>query len=213
MGSFLIIGRENESIKNYAAVFLEREKVDKLDIGLIESEKAVGIASVREFQKKIYLKPFKSKQKAIILNAKNGITQEAQNALLKVLEEPPQNTIIIILAENKNSILPTIISRCKIIHLKEAKKTLRQREFEEILLSLNQMETGDKLKLAQDNSKDKETALLFIENLLIAGKNLLETGENKNILSSLKLLQKTYTEIKTSNINIRLSLENLFLNL
>jgi DNA polymerase III gamma/tau subunit len=211
MESFLILARNSEKLKAYAYSLFEKEKIDKIDINLIESEKQIGISAVREFQKKIYLKPYKSKQKGIILNAENGITTEAQNALLKVLEEPPVNTIIIMLSKTGDLILPTIISRCKVINLKEDKREA-EKNFEEFLLSLPQKGIGEKLKLAEQNSKTKENALDLLENLLIAGKKLLEENQNKQLANSLKELQKTYNQIKNSNVNIRLSLENLFLS-
>src|SRR3989344_5694025 len=55
----------------------------------------------------------------INFNAYSDITLEAQNALLKILEEPPNNTIIIITTPKKELLLPTIISRCKVIVLQE----------------------------------------------------------------------------------------------
>src|SRR5476651_1152482 len=108
MQSFLITGKPFQKAKDYAFDFCLKNKIDKLDISFIESEKAVGITQVRDFQKRIFLKPFKSDQKAVILSAQNAITTEAQNALLKVLEEPPDNTIIMLLAQSSEGFLSTI---------------------------------------------------------------------------------------------------------
>jgi len=214
MQSFLVIGKPIEKAKNYALDFCLKSKIDKIDITLIESEKAVGIAQVRDFQKRIFLKPLKSEQKAIILNAGNGLTLESQNALLKVLEEPPKNTIIILLVESDESVLPTILSRCKTISLE--KDIVEQKDLDEyvkIFLSLKNNGVGDRLKLAEDHSKDKETALRFIEGLILSTENVLRTSPKKDLADAIKLMQKTYTEIKTTNANLRLAMENLLLNL
>ena len=214
MQSFLIIGKPISKALTFALEFCQKEKIDKLDVTLIESEKAVGIAKVRDFQKKIYLKPFKSDKKAVILNTEFGITVESQNALLKVLEEPPKNTIIMVLAKSGEEMLPTIVSRCKLILL-DYKEDLEQKnteDFEKLLLSLKEMGVGDKLKLAEGYSKDKETALQFIEGLLTASESLLKNGRFE-FLNSAKKLQIAYTEIKSTNANLRLAVENLFLNL
>ncbi len=214
MQSFLIIGKPIDKAKNYAFDFCLKNKIDTLDISLIESEKAVGIAQVRDFQKRIFLKPFKSNQKAVILEASNGLTLESQNALLKVLEEPPKNTIIILLVESDESVLPTILSRCKIISLD--KDNVEQKdlaEYEKILLSLKNAGVGDRLRLAQDKSKDKETALQFVEGLILASEVLLRNSKDKEFVGAIKLMQKTYTEIKSTNSNLRLAMENLLLNL
>ncbi len=214
MHSFLIIGKPIEKAKNYAFDFCLKNKIDKIDIAFIESEKAVGIGQVRDFQKRIFLKPFKSEQKAVILEAGNGLTLESQNALLKVLEEPPKNTIIMLLVESSESILPTIISRCKIIFLD--KDNVGQKdldEYEKILLSLKNSGVGDRLRLAQDKSKDKETALRFVEGLILSAESILKTSPSKELVGTIRLMQKTYTEIKTTNANLRLSVENFVLSL
>ena len=206
----MIISKLPEHAKEYADSLCKKEKIDKIDISIIESEKAVGIAQVRDFQKKIYLKPYKSEKKAVVLNAQNGLTTEAQNALLKVLEEPPVNTIIIILAGSIESILPTIISRCKIFSLDGKNKT----DFElykKIILSVNEKGTGERLKLAETYSKDKETALQFLEGMILASESLLR--ENPQLLEAAKLLQKTYSVVKNTNANLRLTMEHLLLNL
>lgn len=213
MQSFLIIGKPFQKAKDYSFAFCLKNNIDKLDIGFIESEKAVGIAQIREFQKKIFLKPFKSKQKAVILSAQNAITTEAQNALLKVLEEPPENTIVLLICESSEGFLPTIISRCKIISLDKESSGINLKEYGEILLALKDMRVGDRLKLAQDNSKDKKTALLFVESLLLASETLLKNTKDKKLVNTIELMQKTYAGIKTTNANLRLSVENLLLNL
>jgi DNA polymerase III delta prime subunit len=214
MQSFLIIGKPIEKAKNYAFDFCLKNKIDKTDITLIASEKAVGIAQVRDFQKRIFLKPFKSEQKAVILEAGNGLTLESQNALLKVLEEPPKNTIIMLLVESVEPILPTILSRCKIISLdKDVIEKGHLEEYRKILLSLKNSGVGDRLRLAQDNSKDKETALQFIEGLILSSESILKTSPKRELAGAIKLMQKTYTEIKSTNANLRLAIENLLLNL
>jgi hypothetical protein len=213
MQSFLIIGKPFEKTKDYAFNFCEKNKIDKFDISFIESEKAVGITQVRDFQKKIFLKPFKSRQKAVILSAQNQITQEAQNALLKVLEEPPENTIIMLLSESAEGFLPTVISRCKVIILDKESSEINIKESGKILLSLRNAGIGERLKLAQDNSKDKESALLFVEGLILASEVLLKDSKDKELVDAVRFMQKTYTGIKNTNANLRLSVENLLLNL
>jgi DNA polymerase III delta prime subunit len=214
MQSFLIIGKPIEKAKSYAFELCLKNKIDKIDITLVESEKAVGISLVRDIQKRIFLKPFKSDQKAVILKTNNGLTLESQNALLKVLEEPPKNTIIILLVESVESILPTILSRCKVISLN--KENVEQKdlaEYEKILLSLQNSGVGDRLRLAQDKSKTKEEALNFIEGLILAAENILQKNPNKEFLKAINLMQTTYTKIKSTNTNLRLAMENMFLNL
>jgi len=63
-----------------------------------------------------------SENKAVILEAFLGMTADSQNAFLKVLEEPPTDTIIMILTVSLDFVLPTVTSRCKLINLEKGKK-------------------------------------------------------------------------------------------
>ena len=111
MHSFIVVSKNKEAALNYVKVECKKNQIDKFDVALFTFQKAIGIEDIRNCQKKIFLKPIKSKIKAIILEAYNGITTPAQNALLKLLEEPPANTIIYIISANKELFLPTILSR------------------------------------------------------------------------------------------------------
>ncbi len=212
MDSFLITGPIQKA-KEYTFEFLKKERVDKFDITIIESEKAVGISQIREFQKKIYLKPYKSDKKAVTLVAEEGITIEAQNALLKVLEEPPSNTLIIILGKNNNDFLPTIISRCKLINIKEEGNKTDLSKYEKLLVSLNNKKIGEKLKIAQDYSKDRQIALEFLKSMLLVSQKLLEEMPKKSSVKKINAFNKAYGEVNSTNINLRLLLENLLLSI
>lgn len=210
MQAILISSKDLQTGKEEALKIFNDLEINKFDISLFEFEKAVGIADVRQIQKKIYLKPFKSKIKGILIDATNGITQEAQNALLKTLEESTEDTIIILQVTNAEEILPTILSRCKVIELKQEKK--ESSEFKNILGD----KIGDRLKIAQDLSKDKEQSLEFLEGLILSLRYKLLAGHYNDIYyysDKIKAAQKFHTIIKTTNVNLRLALENLFLNL
>src|SRR3990167_8988093 len=128
MQSFLIIAKDKNKASTHISNFLKEEGINPFDVNLQTFEKAMGIPDVRSIQKSISLKPFRGKIKAVVIEAYGNITIEAQNALLKVLEEPPANTLIIISTSKKELILPTIISRCKVIELKENNTVLSEDE-------------------------------------------------------------------------------------
>lgn len=226
MHSFLIVSKNKKSALDYVVEACKKNQIDKFDIGLLIFEKAIGIEDVRNLQKKIILKPIKSKTKAIIVEAYNGITTEGQNALLKVLEEPPANTIIYITIQNKNLLLQTILSRCKIIELKDKSFELSEQEntqYLNILASFPPKIIGERLKLAQNIAKNKGDAVVWLEKMIIVMRRKLiddichsKTPQAQGripYLKILKSLQKAHTIISTTNANQRLVLENLFLDL
>ncbi|HEK8764612.1 TPA: DNA polymerase III subunit delta' [Clostridioides difficile] len=75
---------------------------------------SIKIAQIRNLQSDIVIRPHKD-YKIYIINNAEKMTVEAQNALLKTLEEPPNYAIIILVTNNKESLLETIKSRCDII--------------------------------------------------------------------------------------------------
>lgn len=83
------------------------------DFSIIEPDgNSIKIAQIRELQECVYIKPIVSSKKVFIINDSDKMTEEAQNSLLKTLEEPPEYIIIILVASNENKLLNTIKSRC-----------------------------------------------------------------------------------------------------
>ncbi len=85
------------------------------DIIIVDHEKP-NTVSVEDVRAKIVsdasIKPYQSKRKIYILNEAEKMTPQAQNALLKTLEEPPEYVVILLLTTSKAAMLPTILSRC-----------------------------------------------------------------------------------------------------
>ncbi|HOA79951.1 MAG TPA: DNA polymerase III subunit delta' [Defluviitaleaceae bacterium] len=89
------------------------------DVFFIKSEKKnLGVDEIREgILKEMEIKPYKYKYKIFIVENADNMTVQAQNALLKTIEEPPAYGIIILISTNYEQFLPTIISRCSLIKL------------------------------------------------------------------------------------------------
>lgn len=83
------------------------------DFSYIEPDgKVIKIEQIRAMQTKIIEKPVNSNKKVYIINDADVMTKEAQNCLLKTLEEPPEYIVIILIVSNENKMLTTIKSRC-----------------------------------------------------------------------------------------------------
>jgi len=216
MQSFLIVAKDKNLTAAYVLDLLKKNNIDPIDVNTQSYEKIMGIEDVRSIQEQILLKPFRGKTKAVVIEAYENITPEAQNALLKILEEPPNNTIIIVTATKKDLFLPTILSRCKIIILQEKEIKLTENDLSELNQTLSTLlngKIGDKLKIAQDIAKDKENSILWLEKMAIFIKSkLAEDYNNLKYSNFLKELQKAYKTIKSTNVSQRATLENLFLS-
>lgn len=85
------------------------------DVRIIEplsGKKEISIQQVRDIEKALNFRSFSGKKKIVILDPATLLNRPAQNALLKTLEEPPQDSLLILIAPNAGSLLPTLRSRC-----------------------------------------------------------------------------------------------------
>ena len=96
-----------------------------------EKPASIGVDDIRyQLNDTVGIKPYSSKYKIYIVDEAEKMTQQAQNALLKTIEEPPAYAVIILLTSNQEMFLPTILSRC--IQLKL--KPLKDREVKDFLI-------------------------------------------------------------------------------
>ena len=106
--------------KEYAKEILGRDILNNPDFLCIQPDgNSIKIEQIRQLQKEIQEKPIISNKKVYIIDDADFMTKEAQNCLLKTLEEPPEFAVIILIGSNENSFLPTIKSRCMILHFRE----------------------------------------------------------------------------------------------
>lgn len=112
------IGKSNLANKLARIILGKFEERDYIDIINYRCKKAsFGVDDVREIVDEINKKPFEGDKKIIIIYDGNKLTVQAQNALLKTIEEPPKGVYIILLCESLELILDTIKSRCQVYKL------------------------------------------------------------------------------------------------
>lgn len=80
---------------------------------------SIKIKQIREVISHVAKKPYESGYKVVIIEEADKMTQDAQDAFLKTLEEPPANTIFILLVQNHNSLLSTVVSRCQVFYMRK----------------------------------------------------------------------------------------------
>lgn len=212
--SYLVIGNQNQQTIEEVA---NKYKVDltKLspDISFIKPVKtlrdgrqgSISIDQVREMKSQIYQKPVSAKFKIILVENAQKLTKEAQNSLLKVLEEPPPHAIIILDAKNKTSLLPTIVSRSTVI------RTNTQKPQTESSILLNQK--GIKPLLLDVSAVENPTEWLDDQMALLH--NALLTNIKNGKRDPLAEIQDTLEKCKDAkemieaNVNAKFVLANL----
>jgi DNA polymerase-3 subunit delta' len=235
--SFLVIqGAKTQRRKRILEIIAEFSENQKFnfdscpDILNFEGKTSVSINQMRNLKKLAQRKPyFLSKKFALILEAEK-LTLPAQNSLLKLLEEPPPNTIIILSCQNEALLLPTVVSRCQIIKITPKEKT-DAGSFSESFTVLKKIILGKvkgRFEKAEILSKDRETATKFLNDSILIFRELIRQNlaiktplpaqeDLKNLstaqlLAQIKSFQKT-KELVKKNVNTRLALEALFLNI
>jgi len=78
----------------------------------------IAVDAVRQLQRALNLAPYEARFRIALLLRFEEATASAQNALLKTLEEAPEKVILLLTAENAEALLPTIVSRCELLHLR-----------------------------------------------------------------------------------------------
>ncbi len=86
------------------------------DFLLVSPEKgAIKIGQIRKLIKKLSFAPYEAKTRVVLIEDVHTMRQEAANSLLKTLEEPPENNLLILTADSAGNVLQTIVSRCQTI--------------------------------------------------------------------------------------------------
>jgi len=126
--SLMLVGSKGAG-KLTTARFLIKKIIGSLDnnpyyLELSPDKNIISIESIRQLQSFVRLKTTGLAQwrRAILIQDAHFLTIEAQNAFLKLLEEPPNDTIIILTVVNQTNLLPTILSRAPVIDIKAASK-------------------------------------------------------------------------------------------
>jgi len=174
---------------------------------------SIPIAEIHELTSHLATIPPKSR--LVWIEEADSLTTQAQNALLKILEEPPHDTTFILTLENHNSILETIRSRCNIVTLNKTLDDLDDSALEIIKETL-QMSEGQRLNLLKDIPSNREELLTWLDNIITSLHSKIEPSLNNNQLRTLRLILDKSLEAKSkisANCNIKLTLANYLLSL
>ncbi len=84
------------------------------DVFIVRPERSIGVEAIRSLLSDIQLRAFADGYKAVIIEQADRMTTQAQNCLLRTLEEPPEGTVFFLTSDSLDAILPTLRSRCRL---------------------------------------------------------------------------------------------------
>lgn len=170
------------------------------ELHIVQRDGNIKIEDIREIQKQINIKPYEGYKKVFIIFNGEKMTHQAQNALLKTLEEPPGHSIIILTTANSKNLLPTISSRCQLLKLRPQgievikihliKKLGISEEEAKILATFSNGLIGKALKLYKDEEfKVRREKVIDITQKLLSAKTI-------DILSEVEFFAKEKDHIE-----------------
>ena len=176
--------------------FVSGNHPDYDEIGLEDEENSIKIDTIRQMQKKVQELPIVSSRKVYIIDDSEYMTKDAQNCLLKTLEEPPSFVTIILIVSNENSLLNTIKSRCIKLYFndltnEELEKYLQENysihDFETNLIQACQGSIGRARQIYNNKEMYQQLDTIF---------NNIEQYSLTQIYSKLDVLYKNKEEIQ-----------------
>jgi DNA polymerase-3 subunit delta' len=149
------------------------------DVFLVEYKgiKDIKVDQIREeVEEKLFLRPFEGRFKVAIIDEAERMNTSAQNAFLKTLEEPPKDSIVILIASRIEALLPTIRSRCQLIEFKgippevmleEVKRRAETLSDDEawVAVSLSSGSLGKALSMDRDTLSERREIILNLSNI------------------------------------------------
>lgn len=216
----LLLSPSNEKIKEEVqktlASHMTSGNVNHPDVLYFEKGAKLGIAEARKIKDHFSLKPYSSKGRVVIIENAGVLTIEAQNALLKTLEELPKEALLLLGSSSDSNFLPTVLSRCEVKHLESEGDDLKNyikfnTELEKLLNAALQERFEYIEKLKNKEEFLQAMAYFFREQLIkiAADKESACKKKTLNFLQEILQAQK----LAKQNVNIRAILEYLMLKM
>lgn len=207
MHAFLITGGSQEDRTKKIETLCREWKVLPIDIYIIdlkEGKHTIGIDQIRALSEQFLFSPRQSPYSIAIINHAATLTLDAQNALLKTLEEPPAYVRIILESDHESTLLPTILSRCQTLQLNtrddisdQDKKIALQ-----ILEDTQNKKPGEICRFTDQIKSGKEEGEKMLNTLLsVAHKELIllsKKEQSEEIIKKQKRIMRTIRAIQTS---------------
>ncbi|HEY4475792.1 MAG TPA: hypothetical protein VJB92_03700 [Candidatus Paceibacterota bacterium] len=214
--AYLFFGDSQEEQIGFAkelANYLENKKWQETEGVLFDarflSESEIGIDEARDIAHFLWQKPVKSPRRTLVIEQSGGLTAHAQNAILKIAEEPPEHGLLILAAKSPEVLLPPLVSRFQKIYFSSSGETpiKKSEEAEKFAIQL----------LRAPTPKERTGTIKLILEAADAQKNLLddiiyvimrelkkEPAKNWRVI---KEFLKRWTLMNQFNVNRKLQLE------
>lgn len=176
------------------------------DVILIDSQnkKSIGINEVRKIKNDSIIKPVECNFKIYIFKNAQNLTEQAQNALLKIFEEPPKHVIFLLLCNNSKNFIPTVISRARIVKLNKINDENSNEDVDNFIDFLVKNDKIYALSILSKYESDREKLKLFLNSC--KNKILLKIKKQFSNTAKINLCNKINKIINFIDINMNKNL-------
>ncbi len=194
------------------------------DIIYVDSDgKSIKDEAIEELQTRLKKKPFFGERNIAVIKKADSMTLRAQNRLLKTLEEPPKGTIIILLSENIENLVQTILSRCVIFRVNPFETISYGKIKEEAQLLVRMLLNKEpfyslKMKI-NELAEDKDAAMKLLDamELLYRDLAIINTKESRNykkedIYRAVDLIEEARRDLQRG-ISVGYAMKNLIIKI
>lgn len=166
MHAYIVSGGTQSARTQLTQKLLTDWHISPSDTILVEqTETSIGIATIRALTKQLLFTPLSSPFVVALIRGADRMTPEAQNALLKTLEEPPAHTKILLEVDNEQHLLPTVVSRSMVLSTQDSPPKTALPLLAELLEQKNNS-IGNSFSFAERHAETKEILQTYLEEIL-----------------------------------------------
>jgi hypothetical protein len=221
MHAFCITGGERSDREFLITELLTQWNIHSIDQKIVGGEEEhIGIQDIRLFQKQLQLAPLTSSHTVGIIRGSDRMTPEAQNALLKILEEPPPRVYIVLETQSSSLLLPTVVSRCEMRVAHVSGTAQEEDTIQETLHALLASPIGKKLTIIDTVARDRVSAKQWTSRAIEAVRRMMigavrdnAGGTEQAKLTRLNRLLLTASKQLDLNLSPKRVLDIVFLSL
>ncbi len=210
--AYLFLG-EDSGVFEFALGFAKENSV-KADLVVLEGSESIKIKDVQDLTEVVFRTTAGGMRFVVVENVER-MTLAAANAFLKTLEEPPSGTVFLLTCSDFTELLPTIVSRVRVMRFVERKKKKEERKKmdDEVQFLMEEGTIVARFKFVE-GIEDREKAREFLDALVMYFRAKLFVEGEERFLAAEKLSKIEEAGILLAeNVNVRLLLENLMLDI
>lgn len=190
----LLISNNDERIKEYLK---ETEDKESLFFSIVPEKKEYSINEIKNLRRETSI--YNRKKRVYLLENFHRSSLEAQNAFLKLLEEPPSNVLFILTSDNEERLLPTIVSRTKLVFLGRGEAKV---DLPKVVNLLENFILNNKTDLSIADKLSIEEIILFFRNRLLT---------DDKASSIIREILKVKNLIERNNLNLQLAIDHILI--